>query len=214
VTNKLSSKSEKVATVDEVSEAIGKLRPEDWAKLAAYADIRAKFMSLYGAAVDGGDVMQRAIVELLESRRTWNPKNVTFVGVVLGAMKSIASNHKAKSLRNGYSVSDSQLAGGVDEEDRGRTPLELVADAYPNAELKMTATERETEIQSFVSDIYGFFEADAEAQLVMNGWMEEKSGPDIMLDLGIDRTAYETIAKRIRRKSTARWPKGSSYVSH
>jgi hypothetical protein len=214
VTNKPSSKSEKVATVDEVTEAIGKLRPEDWAKLAAFADNRARFMSLYGAAVDGGDVMQRAIVELLETRRTWNPKKATFVGVLFGAMKSIASNNEAKSLRNGYSVSDSQLAGGVDEEDQGQTPLELAADTRLNAELQMQAMEGETEARLFVAGIYGFFESDAEAQLVMNGWLEGKSGPDIMADLSIDRRAYETISKRIRRKSTARWSKGSSYVSH
>ena len=65
----------------------------------------------------------------------------------------------------------------------------------------------------FVSDLYDLFEADAEAQLVMNGWREGKSGPDIMADLGIDRRAYETIVRRIRRKSTARWPKGSGYVN-
>ncbi len=214
MTIKPSSKSEQVATVDEVTEAIGKLRPEDWAKLAVFAETRAKFMTLYGAAVNGDDVMQRAIVELLESRRSWNPKKVTFVGVVLGAMKSIAFNHKAKSLRNGYSVADSQLAGNEDEEDQGQTPLEVLADTRPAAELQMALTERVTEVRLFVEGIYEFFEADAEAQLVMNEWLEGKSGTEIIVDLGIDRSAYETIAKRIRRKSTARWPKGSSYVSH
>ncbi len=209
-----SSKSEKVATVDEVTEAIGQLCPEDWAKLAAFAENRAKFMRLYGAAVDGGDVMQRAISALLESRRSWNPKKVTFVGVVLGAMRSIASNHKAKSLRNGYSVADSQLADSLDEDHHGPTSLELLADTLPSAELEMVTTECENEARLFVAGICEFFEADAEAQLVMNGWLEGKSGAEIIVDLGIDRTGYETIAKRIRRKSTARWPKGSGYVSH
>ncbi len=142
-----------------------------------------------------------AIAELLESRRSWNPKKLTFVGVVIGAMKSIASNHKAKSLRNGYSVPDSQLAGNKDEEDQGGTPLELLADTRPAAELQMILTERVTEVRLFVEGIYEFFEADAEAQLVMNGWREGRSGAEIIIDLGIDRSAYETIAKRIRGKA-------------
>ncbi len=188
--------SEKVATVDEVTEAIGKLRPGDWTKLAAFAENRAKFMRLYGAAVDGGDVMQRAIYALLEGRRSWHPKKVTFVGVVLGAMRSIASNHKAESLRNGFSVADSQLAGSLDEDHQGQTPLELLADTRPSAELEMVATECENETRLFLAGLYEFFEADAEAQLVMNGWLEGKSGAEIIVDLGIDRTAYETIALR------------------
>lgn len=214
MTIKPSSKTEQIATVDEVTEAVGKLRSEDWAKLAAFAENRAKFMSLYGAAVDGGDVMQRAIVEVLENRRSWNPKKVTFVGVLLGAMKSVASNHKAKSLRNGYTVADSQLSGNGNEEDQVQTPLELHADSRPAADIQMAVTEVEIEVRMFVEGIYRFFEADAEAQLVMNGWLEGKSGSEVIIDLGIDRSAYETIAKRIRRNSTARWPKGSTYVSH
>ena len=213
MTNKPSSKSEKKATVDEISEAIANLRTEDWAKLAAFAENRARFMRLYGAAVDGSDVMQRAILNLLKEQRTWNPQKVTFVGVVLGVMRSIASNKKAESLRNGYAIANSQLASATDDEGKSQTPLDLAADPRRSAELQLVATERESEITELVSDLYDFFEADVEAQLVMSGWREGKSGPDIIADLGMDRRAYETIVRRIRRKSTARWPKGSGYVN-
>jgi hypothetical protein len=217
VTTKPLLKSEKVATVEEVTDAIEKLHPEDWAKLAAFSKNRAQYMRLYGAAIDDSELMRLAIVDLLETRRTWKAKNVTFANVVIGVMRSIASNHKAKSSRNGYSVANSQLAGGEgDDEDRIYTPLDSVADPRLNVELQMVAVEvetaREAKTSTFVAGLYEFFEADAEAQLVMNGWLEGKSGPDIMVDLGIDRTAFETIAKRIRRKSTARWPKGSTHV--
>lgn len=213
MTKEPSSKSEKVATVEEVTEAIGKLRPEDWAQLAAFSKNRAFYMKLYGGAIDDSELMRLAIVDLLESRRKWNPKKVAFTGVVMGAMRSIASNYVAKSTRNGYSVSDSQVGNDDEADGDRRTPLASVADARLNAELQMVATERELETDTFVTGIYEFFESDAEAQLVMDGWREGKNGPAIMLDLGIDQTAYETIAKRIRRKSTARWPKGSDYVS-
>ena len=116
MTNKPSSKFERKATVDEISEAIAKLCTEDWVKLEAFAENRAQFMRLYGAAVDGSDLMQLAIFHLLKEQRTWNPQKVTFAVVVQGVMRSIASNNKAKSLRNGYSIANSQLASTTDDE--------------------------------------------------------------------------------------------------
>jgi hypothetical protein len=204
-------KSEQIATVEELSEAIEKLLPEEWAKLHVYAENRARVMAFYGATVDGRDLVQWAIHELLEGRRTWNPKKVAFVGVLMGAMKSIASNHKAKSIASGYSVADSQISSG-DEGDY-RTFVELHPDSRLNPEQQMVAAEGEGGVTRFVADLYAFFGEDLEALLVMDCWKEGLSGSDIIQTLEIDRKQYETIVRRIRRKSTARWPKGSSHVS-
>jgi DNA-directed RNA polymerase specialized sigma24 family protein len=212
LTDKPRSKSEKVATAEEVSEAIEKLFPEEWAKLYAYAQNRARMMSLYGAAVDGKDLVQRAVVEMLEGRRTWNPKNVTFSGVLMGAVKSIASNHKAKSIAAGYSVPHSQVSSDNDE-DELKTRIETFPDARLNAEQQMVAAEGDEDMIRFVEDLYAFFGEDLEALLVMDCWKEGLSGSEIMQTLEIDRTKYETIVRRIRRKSTARWPKGNNHVS-
>ncbi len=213
MTNKPSSKADRVAIVEEISQAIEALRPDDWAKLATFAHNRAQYMKKYGAAVDNTDLMQFAVTSLLAERRTWNPKKVTFVDVLTGAMRSIASNHVRKSKTNGYAVCDSQLAPTRDLDDDEHTPLASSADTRVSAEAQLIAAEREAEKSTFVEDLYNFFEADLEAQLVMDGWKQGKNGPAIKLDLGIDRIAYETIVKRIRRKSAARWPKGSDYVS-
>lgn len=206
------SKSEKVATVDEISEAIEKLLPEEWAKLYAYAKNRVRMMALYGAALDAEDLVQSAITAMLEERRTWNPKKVTFIGVLMGAMKSIASNHKEKSLKSGYSVPESQLATG-DEDDEPETPVQLHPDSRLNPEEQLLAAEHDNESIGFVEDLYAFFGDDLEALLVMDCWKEGLTGTEIIQTLEIDRKAYETIVRRIRRKSTAQWPKGSSHVS-
>lgn len=212
LTDKPRSKSEKVATVDEISEAIEKLLPEEWARLYAYGKNRAHMMALYGGALDEKDLVQNAITALLEERRTWNPKKVTFIGVLMGAMKSIASNHKEKSLKSGYSVPESQLATD-NEDDESETPVELHPDSRLNPEQQMVLAEDEKDITRLVGELYDFFENDAEARLVMDGWSEGLCGTEIIEALEIDRKGYETIAKRIRRKSTARWPKVSSHVS-
>jgi DNA-directed RNA polymerase specialized sigma24 family protein len=217
LTDRPRSKSEKVATVDEISEAIEKLLPEEWAKLYGYAKNRARMMALYGGALDANDLVQSAITALLEERRTWNPKKVNFTGVLMGAMKSIASNHKEKSLASGYSVPESPIASG-DEDDESETSVQLHPDSRLNPEQQMVAAENENDITGLVGELYDFFDDDAEARLVMDGWREDLSGTEIIqileIDrLEIDRKGYETIAKRIRRKSTARWPKVSSHVS-
>jgi hypothetical protein len=206
------SKKEKIATVDEVSDAVEKLLPEEWAKLNAYAKNRARMMALYGNSAEGRDLVRQAVLALLEEQRTWNPRKVTFVGVLMGAMKSIASNYKEKSLASGYAIPDSQVtAGGEDGETTS------VIDQHPDARLspedQMIAVEHETATTTLVAEVYSFFHDDAKAQLVMDGWQEGLSGTDIMETLEIDRKEYETIVRRIRRKSTARWPKEGNHVS-
>ena len=203
---------EKVATSDEISEAIEKLLPQEWARLYAYADNRARMMALYGAAVEGKDLVQQAVIAMLEERRSWNPKKVTFAGVLMGAMKSIASNHKVKSLSSGYSVPESQISAGNDD-DEAKTLVELHADSRLNPEQQMVASEVEDDRTRFTDDLYGFFGEDLESLLVMDCWKDGLSGSDIIKTLEIDRKRYETIVRRIRRKSTARWPKGNSHVS-
>lgn len=210
LTDKLQSKSEKVATADEVSEAIERLLPEEWAKLHAYANNRARMMALYGGAVEGKDLVQIALIAMLEERRSWKPKKVAFMGVLMGAMKSIASNHKAKSIISGYSVPEGQPAAGDDE---AQTLVDLHPDSRLNPEQQMVASEVEEDSTRFTDDLYGFFGDDLEALLVMDCWKEGLSGSDIIKTLEIDRKGYETIVRRIRRKSTARWPEGNSHVS-
>lgn len=212
VTDQPRSKSEKIATVDEISEAVERLLPDEWLKLNAYGKNRARFMALYGGAYDGPDLVKDAIIALLEERRTWNPKKVNFVGVLLGAMKSIASNYKEKSLASGYSLPDSQVA--TEEEDgEAVSVIEQHPDSRLSPERQMLVKERQEATTTLVADIYEFFQGDAEAQLVMDGWRDGLSGTAIMETLEIDRTKYETIVRRIRRKSTARWPKEGNHVS-
>lgn len=67
-TDKPQSKSEKVATVEEVSDAIEKVSQDGWAKIYAFAKNRARFMALYGGAVDELDLVQQAIAALLQER--------------------------------------------------------------------------------------------------------------------------------------------------
>ncbi len=211
-TDKPQSKSDKVATVEEISEAIENVSLDGWAKIYAFAKIRAHFMALYGGAVDGPDLVQQAIVALLQERRTWKPTQVNFVGVLTGAIRSIASNHKAKSLTSGYAIPESQIAP-TDDGDESEALTSLRADSSLDQEQTMIQAEREGKNVVLVEELYGFFDHDKEARDVMDGWRAGMSGSEIIEVLEIDRKGYETIAKRIRRKSVGRWSKVNTHVS-
>ncbi len=205
LTDKPQSKTEKVATAEEISEAIEKLLPAEWAKLYAIARNRARMMALYGDAVDEFDLVQLAVTALLEGNRTWNAKKVSFVGLLMGAMRSIASNHKEKALTSGYAEPESQLALNAEEEE-----FISVTERHPDARL---TPEQQLVLANWVAEVYDFFNDDSEACLVMDGWRDGLSGTDIIETLEIERKGYETIVKRIRRQSAARWSKVSSHVS-
>lgn len=211
-TGKPQSKSEKVATVEEISEAIEILSPDDWTKIYAFAKNRARFMALFGGAVDVPDLVQQAIAAMLQERRTWKPDQVNFVGLLIGAIRSIASNHKAKSLSSGYSVPESQIAP-TDDGDESETLVALCADSRPNPEQMMVLAEREADNFRRVEEQYDFFKDDKQARDVMDGWRAGMSGTEIIEVLEIDRKGYETIAKRIRRKSVEHWSKVNTHVS-
>jgi hypothetical protein len=46
----------------------------------------------------------------------------------------------------------------------------------------------------------------------MDGLRDLMTGSQIIEALEIDRTAYETIVRRIRRKIAVQWPKGTHNV--
>ena len=212
MTDQPRSKSEKIATVDEISEAVEKLLPEEWVQLNAYGKNRARMMALHGGAYDGPDLVKEAIIALLEQRRTWNPKKVNFAGVLMGAIKSIHQTTRRKASRRAtpYRIAKSRPRR---EMERLVSVIEQHPDSRLSPDRRCFLRKRQEATTALVADIYEFFQGDAEAQLVMDGWRDGMSGTAIMETLEIDRTKYETIVRRIRRKSTVRWPKEGNHVS-
>src|SRR5215470_3927993 len=81
------------ATADEVRRAIGSLTAADMAKLGSFADVLAFKVRRRAWGVGGGDLLQEAIIALLEEgRRNWHPDRVELLAFLFGAMRSIASN--------------------------------------------------------------------------------------------------------------------------
>lgn len=200
------SKSEKVATVEEISLAIEKLTPAEWAKLHSFARNRARMMALRGSSFTEQDLVSEAVVALLEERRHWNPKKVDFLGVVMGAMRSIASNYKVSTENGSFALPASQVSSPEGEDDEEAPDVaELLPDRKPTP-------EKAVMISNLLFEVYESFSEDPEALVIMDGLRDLMTGSEIIEALGIDRNAYETIVRRIRRKTATQWPKGTHNV--
>ena len=199
------SKSEKVATVEEIAQAIEKLTRGEWAKLHSFARNRARMMALRGSAFTEEDLVADAIFALLEERRHWNSKKVDFVGVLMGAIRSIASNYRQATENGDFALPASQFLLPAEDEDEAGSPTETHPDGRPTPEQVVIVSD-------LLSDVYELFSEDPEALVIMDGLRDRMSGTEIIDALQIDRKAYESIVRRIRRKIAARWPKGSHNV--
>lgn len=199
------SKSEKVATAEEISSAIEKLTKAELAKLHSFARNRARMMALRGSAFTEEDLVSEAVVSLLEERRHWNPRKVDFLGVLMGAVRSIASNYKTATESGHFALPASQVSSAEDIEDEAPTMVDFLPDSRPSPEKALT-------IRNLVFEVYESFSEDPEALVIMDGLRDLMTGSQIIEALEIDRTAYETIVRRIRRKIAAQWPKGTHNV--
>lgn len=202
--DKVQSKSEAVATVEQVEQAIRNLTAPDLAKLHAFAENRARAMRLRGSSFEGIDLLQQAVVSLLEERRHWKPNNADFVCCLIGAMRSIASNYRTAANNAGYELPESQLASQTEDEPCV-SPMDRAVVDDPGPEQAAIISELIAKAKEKLAD-------DAEAVVVIGAWDDGMSGTAIMAALDINRTAYETIVRRIRRQANDLWTKGNSNV--
>lgn len=203
----------KSATPDEVRLAIESLTEADMAKLYAFAEILLFKVRRHTWGVGAGDLLQEAMVSLLdEGRRNWRPERVSLVGFLIGAMQSIASNWKRKGAGGEKPPKLASDLGSLDE--RGEeipTALDTTKDEQPNPEKALLAREQATEEQ-LIAEIEELFKGDVVASLVLNGWKNGMKGPEITASLEISRKEFAAAVRRIRRAVGVRWPEGKPYV--
>jgi hypothetical protein len=203
--------STEIATPDDVRRAIEKLTVAETAKLKSYSATRALKVRRYVPGLGENDLLQDGVVSLLEGQRSWKPGQVDFVGVLIGAMRSIASNLSQKGK-------DSDSRPILEFEPTVRTQegeqlsiLEVAADPRQNPEMSLLKSELQTE-EELLAEIERFFEDDTIASLILDGWKNDMKGPEIAASLEISKKEYDAAVRRIRRATTVRWPEGKPYV--
>lgn len=115
------------------------------------------------------------------------PHNVPLIAFLIMSMKSIASHEREK-----------RKARQRDETE------DLIEDSALSPEEQLIAHEKEITCE----DIFGHFDDDEEAQLVLLGWSDDLRGKALREATGLDQAGLDYAIKRIRRKMNKVYPNG------
>lgn len=180
------------ATVEECAAALRQLSDSDLRRLKEVARLRA--MGL--AALDWGDLLNEAIIRLLEGSRRW-PKDVSLVVFLIHTMRSIVSDQwRRQEKRVVAANSETRVDAETCDGEVDRFP-----DVSMEPEARTTAAQALTRIGEL-------FEHDVDALAVIAGMASGKSPTEILEENKMDRTRYATTQRRIRRGLVRTFPKG------
>ena len=175
------------ASVSEVKQAIENLSASDAARLNSSAHLR---MALLGPAKGGRtakDLLQEAIMRTLSGVRRWKPDEVEFVPFLMGVMRSISSQRAEQHQARG------EITISATGSDSGNDPARVESKSNaPDPERSLRAGE-------LLAKVDDLFANDEDTFLVIQGWRDGMTGPEIQQSLGFSETKYETVARRIRR---------------
>jgi hypothetical protein len=181
------------ATRQEVDRAVEALARPQLLKLNSFAGWRIRGLGRASLRRGADDLLAEAITSTLEGAegnghgRRWN-KRVDFAKHLVEAMRSI-SDHWRQQFDENEAHLESELITANAEGDES-SPLDDVASDRPSPDRTLGAKEE-------VGHLLKMFQGDDEAILVIEGWVEGMSGPEIM-ELGLTKQQYEAAVKRIR----------------
>lgn len=204
---KAPNQTETIAGPEEVRQAISALTEGDHVKLHRLAEQAIFRLRRKVWGVDAQDLLNDAILRLLNEQRRWKPKKVDLVGQLAGIMTSIASDWLKRGKRGSIPVLDADLEREDAEGAAIPTPIESASDSRLDPEQAALANEEFTQEQLF-DEIAGLFSNDALASLVFSERQRGTKGPEIMQALDLSRREYDTVIRRIDRAIQKHWPEG------
>ena len=174
----------------EIVEAIRGLSPTDWVRLKKVAAYYAR------PAIPAQDLLQEALVRALDGSRVC-PVHVDAVRFLAEAMRSIADGEQEKAERRPALVPI--------EESGGATEAMNCPDPAPGVEARIAQAEQESRMRA---DLLALFEDDPAAKDIVEGTIEGMTAEELRELTGLDRTAYDSKRKLIRRRIDKRYPEG------
>jgi len=136
------------------------------------------------------DLLQEALASVCSDNdgRRWNPSKVDFIGFLRDAMKSIASNWRAKVSRSGAQ----EISGNGWHSDTNPSPLALAKSTEADP-------ERQARAADLLRKIEDEFSSDETVQQVIAGLEMGLTGPEVMEIAEISENEYRAAVKRLRR---------------
>ena len=185
-----------VATKDEIAAALRCLSDADLRRLERIARIRV--IGLH--AVDWQDLVNEAIVRLLDGSRRW-PRDVPLVVFLRETMRSIASEYWRR-LKAPVVVSESEA----------NTDRVTGAGIVDNTADWTTQPERRASADEVLEQIEREFADDADALQVIDGMVKGNSPRATQEVACMNATRYASTQRRIRRRLARMFPDGGDLV--
>lgn len=183
-----------IRTRDEVGGAIRSFTPANRARLRS----AARYFGL-ARGLDPEDLLQEALMRAVDERHC--PDIVDVVMFVVGIIRSIASGESEK-LENQVDLVPIDHTGGATE------AVLSLADEADDAETQLIAAERAETCRKMHGEVMALFADDQVALLVLEGMMEGMSVDEMLQLTGLERTAYDSKRKLIRRRIDKQYPNG------
>lgn len=179
-------------STDEVRDAIAALTTAELIRLQKVGAIYA-----VGVGVEGLDVVNEAVSRALDGTRTC-PRDAPVLIFLINAMRSMASSERTKAKEEPVMESMSSTL------DDGPAILEPLAEGRNVEDLRLAREDAEARLKALEE----IFVDDDDAQLVVMGDLDGLDADEIQTLGGWSAQAYATIRRRVRRKITARYPRG------
>lgn len=174
----------------EIVEAIRGLSAADWVRLKRVAAYYAR------PTISAQDLLQEAFIRALDGSRIC-PAHVDVVRFLAEAMRSIADGEREKAERRPTLVPI--------ESGSGAAAALSCPDPTPGVEDRIVQAEQEARMRA---DLLALFDDDPAAKDIMEGTMEGMTAEELRELTGLDRTAYDSKRKLIRRRIDKRYPAG------
>ena len=154
--------------------------------------------------LEGDDLLQEAIVRALDGSRKC-PANISVVKFLAEAMRSIAHGESEKIENQVVTVS---LLGANDHDGEAFDP----PDPSPSIEENVINEEINEESAAIVHDgILSLFQDGTPERDMVDGIIDGWSADELRELLNLDKTAYESMRRLIRRRINKAYPEGWSH---
>jgi DNA-directed RNA polymerase specialized sigma24 family protein len=175
----------------EVAEAIASLSDEGLLRLRKIANRCSH------GIIDPDDLLQEAFTSALEGRRIC-PRDIDVVRFLAEAIRSLASSG-FKSLSRSHEVHIIPMHGDDD------CPEIDFPSEIPNADQLLISDQEATAIHSAVLSL---FNDDEIAQVIVEGDMDEMDASELYELTGLNKKAYASKRRLIRRRIDKAYPEG------
>lgn len=180
-------------SADDISAAIELITDADWVRLKKVALRYGQFVGL-----EADDVLQIALTRALEGRRKC-PHKVDMVRFLAEVMRSVASDHVKAERRKPELRLVSKLSANDDLVEYD------FPDPGPDAEDTLV---NEQEAERILKQVLALFEDDLIAQTIIEGHAEDMEARELRELTGLDKKAYASKRRLIRRRIDSAFSKG------